>query len=117
LKLSQSENRIRKATPEITKAGKYAKNGQRMGPLTMEARAWGLDRVLDIQKRAGVDLINAEEEARIRELWALGTWPEGWEGGLENPNHIIANEMIQGISVIGDDELVIQPLLFKDGDQ
>jgi DNA sulfur modification protein DndC len=115
--LKKSENRIRKATPEITKAGKYAKNGQRMGPLTMEARAWGLDRVLDIQKRAGVDLINAEEEARIRELWALGTWPEGWEGGLENPNHIIANEMIQGISVIGDDELVIQPLLFKDGDQ
>ena len=52
----------------------------RMGPLTFEARLWALERVLDIQARAGVDLINAEEEARIRELVFLGTWPNGWEG-------------------------------------
>jgi DNA sulfur modification protein DndC len=109
--LKKSKNRIRKATPETTKAGHYAKNGQRMGPLTMEGRAWGLEKVLDIQKRAGIDLINAEEEARIRELWTLNTWPEGWEGGLENPNHVVANTVINGISVIGDDELVVQPIL------
>jgi DNA sulfur modification protein DndC len=28
-----------------------------------------------------MDLINAEEEARIRSLTTAGTWPQGWEGG------------------------------------
>lgn len=110
--LKKSDKRIRKLKPERTKAGHYAKNGQRMGPLTMEARAWGLVKVLDIQARAGVELINAEEEARIRELWELNTWPEGWDGGLDNPNHIIASELIDGISVI-DDELITQPILIN----
>lgn len=109
--LKRPHNRIRKAEPERTKAGAYAKNGQRMGPLTMAARAWGLERVLDIQARAGVDLINTEEEARIRELWALNTWPMGWEGGEENDNHIRADVPIDAISVIGDNELVVQPIL------
>ena len=50
----------------------------------------GLERVLGIQNeinesarrlgRPEIDLINAEEEARIRELIAAGTWPQGWEG-------------------------------------
>ncbi|MBZ0292497.1 MAG: phosphoadenosine phosphosulfate reductase family protein [Anaerolineae bacterium] len=106
--LKQPKSRIRKATPERTKAGRYAKNGQRMGPLTMEARARGLERLLDIQARAGVDLVNAEEEARIRQLWAENTWPDGWEGGLEAENHIRADVPIDQISVIGDDELIIQ---------
>ena len=107
--LKKPKWRIRKAAPERTKAGAYAKNGQRMGPLTMEGRAYGLERVLDIQKRANVDLINSEEEARIRELWALNTWPTGWDNGLDNPNHINADIPIDAISVIGDDELITQP--------
>jgi DNA sulfur modification protein DndC len=109
--LKKPHRRIRKASPEKTKAGHYAKNGQRMGPLTMEARAWGLSRILDIQQRAKVDLINPTEEARIRELWMLGTWPDGWEGGEDSPNHIRADIAIDQIAVIGDDELVVQPLL------
>ncbi len=78
--LTKAKWRLRKSEPEIRKDGKAAKNVQRLGPLTMEARAYGLEKVLDIQKRAGVDLINPEEEARIRELWALNTWPDGWAG-------------------------------------
>lgn len=109
--LKKSHNRIRKASPEKTKAGHYAKNGQRMGPLTMAARRMGLERVLDIQARADVDLINAQEEARIRELWSLNTWPEGWEGGEDNPNHIMADIPLDLISVVGDNELVVQPRL------
>lgn len=111
-RLKRAESRIRKATPERTKAGNYARNGQRMGPLTMDAREWGLERILDIQQRAGVDLINAKEESRIRELWSLDTWPEGWAGGLDNANHVEATAPIEQISVIGDNELVSQPLLF-----
>lgn len=110
--LKQAHHRIRKAHPERTKTGAYAKNGQRMGPLTMDARVYGLSRVLDIQHRAGVDLINADEEARIRELWKLNTFPQGWEGGLDNPNHVPADQQIESVHVIGDNELVIQHDLF-----
>jgi DNA sulfur modification protein DndC len=51
-----------------------------MGPLTFEARLWGLEQVKRIQWVAGVDLINAEEEAKIRELIDAKTWPRGWDG-------------------------------------
>jgi DNA sulfur modification protein DndC len=67
-----------------------AKNKQRMGPLTFDARLMALDRILSIQSeinldadrlgRPNVDLINSEEESRIRELIALRTWPNGWDG-------------------------------------
>ena len=88
--LREPQHRLKKAGVERLKDGSIAKNPQRMGPLTFEARLMGLYRVLGIQaeinaaaRRLGrpeIDLINAEEEARIRELIALETWPEGWEG-------------------------------------
>ena len=53
---------------------------QAMGPLTLEARATALAKILDIQSRARVDLINTEEEARIRELIAMRTFPDKWDG-------------------------------------
>lgn len=56
--LTKAKWRKRKSEPEIRKDGKYSQNVQRLGPLTMEARAYGLERVLDIQARAKVDLIN-----------------------------------------------------------
>lgn len=77
-RLTKPQSRKRKAEAEVLKDGSYGLNPQRMGPLTMEARAYGLARVLDIQARAGVDLINPEEEARIREMWALDVWPQKW---------------------------------------
>jgi DNA sulfur modification protein DndC len=67
-----------------------AKNKQRMGPLTFAARLWALGELLAIQAevnaaaarlgRPGVDFLNTAEEARIRELIAAGTWPDGWAG-------------------------------------
>ncbi|WP_244742059.1 phosphoadenosine phosphosulfate reductase domain-containing protein [Mesorhizobium sp. L-8-10] len=66
------------------------KNKQRKGPLTFEARLDALERVIDIQAscneaaarlgRPSIDILNSEEEARIRELIAAGTWPNGWDG-------------------------------------
>lgn len=105
--LAKPKWRLRKATPDIKKDGGYAKNGQRMGPLTMDARAYALDKVLAIQQRARVDLINPVEEARIRELWALNTWPDGWSG-----DEVVADVPLDSITVVGDSELVVQPLLF-----
>lgn len=73
--------RLRKSGPEKRKSdGHFAKNAQRLGPLTFEARAYGLERVLDIQRQSGMDLINSEEEARIREMWTAQIWPNGWAG-------------------------------------
>jgi DNA sulfur modification protein DndC len=105
--LKRPHNRLRKAEPEKRKDGQWSKNGQRMGPLTMEARAWGLAQVLDIQARAGVDLINAEEEARIREMWSLDMWPQKWEG-----DEVRADVAIDKIFVV-DGGLVTQPLLVR----
>lgn len=78
--LKKPWNRLRKDGTETRKDGSLVSNPCRMGPLTFEARLFGLERVKDIQARAGVDLINAEEEARIRELISLRTWPNGWAG-------------------------------------
>jgi DNA sulfur modification protein DndC len=104
--LKQPRWRKRKATPERTQSGSYSKNGQRMGPLTMAGRACGLERILGIQLRAGVDLINAEEEARIFEMWRLNMWPRKW-----SESDIAADQPISRISVV-DDRLVEQVLGF-----
>lgn len=78
--LKRPENRIRKDGSETRKDGTLVANPCRMGPLTLEARRMGLSRVKGIQTRAGVDLINAEEEVRILELIETGAWPQGWKG-------------------------------------
>lgn len=84
------ENRLRKAGFEYLRDGSRAANPQRMGPLTFDARLMGLERVLSIQSqinaaarllgRPAIDILNDEEEARIRSLIAAGTWPQGWVG-------------------------------------
>lgn len=78
--LKSPTNRLRKDGSETRTDGTLVSNPCRMGPLTFEARRWGLARVKDIQARAGVDLINAEEESRILELIESGTWPQRWDG-------------------------------------
>jgi DNA sulfur modification protein DndC len=44
--------RKRKLKPEKNKDGSFSKNIQRMGPLTMDGRSYGLERILNIQNRA-----------------------------------------------------------------
>jgi glutamyl/glutaminyl-tRNA synthetase len=78
--LKKPTRRLRKDGSESRKDGTLVSNPCRMGPLTLESRMWALGRVLDIQRRAGVDLINSNEEARIRELIVAETWPRGWSG-------------------------------------
>lgn len=88
---------LRKAKWRLRKTGLASdgtvatgKNKQRLGPITLDGRRLGLERVLGIQARCNeaaarldrprIDLINPEEEARIRELIAAETWPQGWDG-------------------------------------
>lgn len=103
--MRRPEQRLRKRGVERLKDGSIAKNPQRMGPLTLEARAEALERVLDIQRRAGIDLINPEEEARIRELIAAKTYPDKWNG--EEPRADLWLD-----SVYGDGS--VQPILFRE---
>lgn len=78
--LTKAKNRHRKTEPAYRQDGTPVKNVQRLGPLTMAARQMGLARVLSIQGRAGVVLIDPTEESRIRELWSANTFPNGWQG-------------------------------------
>ncbi len=88
--LREPTRRLRKPPGERTAAGALVSKQQRLGPLTMDARLWALDRVLTIQAevnaaalaqhRPVLDLLNADEEARIRELIAANTWPKKWSG-------------------------------------
>lgn len=110
--LREPHHRLRKSGVELLKDGSVGKNPQRMGPLTFEAREMGLARVLGIQAECNagalaagrplVDILNTEEEARIRELIAVETWPQGWDG--EEPR---ANTPLDSIYQDG----AVQPLL------
>jgi DNA sulfur modification protein DndC len=83
-------NRIRKSGVELKKDGTPAKNPQRVGPLTMDARRLGLATVLTIQAeinpaavelgRPTIDILNVEEWSRIEELIEANTWPDNWTG-------------------------------------
>ncbi|TIR34684.1 MAG: phosphoadenosine phosphosulfate reductase [Mesorhizobium sp.] len=82
--------RLKKTGREHDGTLSEGKNKQRKGPLTFEARLDALERILAIQaecneaarrlNRPTIDILNREEEARIRELIAAETWPNGWDG-------------------------------------
>jgi DNA sulfur modification protein DndC len=88
--LRRKEHRLRQPGGERNADGSLASKQHRMGPLKMASRLWALEVVLDIQRRISaeadrlgrprVDLINREEEARIRGLIAANTWPRKWTG-------------------------------------
>jgi len=103
--MREPTQRLRKAGAETLNDGSLAKNPQRMGPLTLEARSFALETILDIQARARVDLINAEEEARIRELIEARTFPQKWNG--DEPN---AAAWLDRVNQDGS----IEPILFRD---
>jgi DNA sulfur modification protein DndC len=115
LELKKERHRKRQPGFQYRKDGQLQSNQQRMGPLTFEARLMGLETVLSIQAkvntdadrlgRPGIVLIDAEEEARIRELITLRTWPNGWTG--DEPNADVWLD-----SVYNDGS--VQPILFRD---
>lgn len=88
--LREARNRLRQPPGERRKDGSLTSNQNRMGPLTMSARLDALERIVGVQARVNsearrlgrseIDILNAEEEARIRELIATNTWPQKWKG-------------------------------------
>ncbi len=79
------QNRLRKTGKESSE-----KNRQRLGPLTMEARAWAFEQIIAIQteinqqatieKKPIVILLNTEEQEFIKTCWADNIWPNRWDG-------------------------------------
>ena len=92
--------------------GSYSAAPNRKGPLRLEYREQLLSQLLDIQRRCNekaapgyeIDLINQEEESRIRELIAARTFPNRWTG-----NEPTGDQIIDQIYADGS----IQPALFK----
>lgn len=92
---------------ERNKGGELSKNPNRKGPLTLGARAWALSVVLGVQSkinaaaaqldRPPIDLINAEEEDRIRELIALRTYPNKWSDDDPDATELISQIYQEGI--------------------
>lgn len=109
-------NRLRKAGGEMRKDGSLVANPQRVGPLTMEARLCGLEEVLTIQHavndaaislgRPCIDILNHEEEVRIRQLIASGTWPDGWDG-----TEPVGNALLDKIYSDGTEQPLLGDLL------
>jgi len=75
---------------ETNADGQLSSHPNRKGPLTMDARRYGLSVILGVQDeinaaarqqgRPIIDLINPDERARIEALIAAGTWPNKWTG-------------------------------------
>ena len=105
--MREPRNRLRKAEPERLKDGSLSANGQRMGPLTLEARTEALARILDIQarinaaareqRRPEIDILSAEEVAFIQGRIQAGQWPDGWTG--KEPR---ADTLMASITVVDD---------------
>lgn len=82
---------------ERNKDGGYSSDPSRKGPLTLPARSWALGEVLEVQRdintqailhhRPQVWLIDGQEEARIRELISLRTYPQRWSD--EDPDAVV----------------------------
>lgn len=99
--LIQPQYRLRKID-EKKKNGMPTAKPNRLGPYTLEARRYGLAQVLGIQEeinataraqgRPLVDLINAEEHARILELIDANTWPQRWDGDEETGEKLLERE-------------------------
>jgi DNA sulfur modification protein DndC len=112
-RMREFQYRLQKDGSERRRDGSLVKNPGRKGPLKLEARLMFLEEILSIQNeinevaiatsRPTYFLINEEEEARIRELIELRTFPDGWSG-TESGGEILLPEVYSSGYV--------QPLLF-----
>jgi DNA sulfur modification protein DndC len=72
----ESRRRINRCFRSGQAKGKGKKDGY--GPIKLEARKRMFDRIMDIQRRAGIVLVTPEDEAFIRKCWEDKVYPRGW---------------------------------------
>lgn len=95
--MRKPQYRKRKRGERIS-GNRFSSHPMRLGPLTMEARAYFLERVLGIQARANYELITVEDEAFIRGCWAANLWPNGWDGTEEIGNVLMEQIYKDGVT-------------------
>ena len=88
--MKKPQYRLRKPGGERRKDGTLSKNQNRMGPLTLEARKYFLDKFCQIQEavntsalrqgRPSVDFLNTTEVDFCRQCWDQNLFPDGWSG-------------------------------------
>lgn len=114
-RMREPRYRLRQPGGERRKDGQLCTNQQRLGPMTLDARAEALDAILDIERRVNeaaratrqpeICLLNGEELACIRETWERSPWPEGWTGteprGDVEMDRIFANGHVQPLLQLG----------------
>lgn len=104
--LRKFKNRLQK-DGERMKDGRLSSAPNRKGPLTMDARRYGLGVVLGVQDEINaaadrfgekrIDLINADERAKIEELIRRNQWPNRWTGTEPRGDKLIAQTLGEGI--------------------
>jgi DNA sulfur modification protein DndC len=113
--------RHRKSGGELKKDGTLGKNQQRLGPLTLEARTYFLEKILNIQSRINsgsqnekLYLINQEEENRIRELIENKTFPNKWTGEEVTGDIILDKKYSDGsVMPVMFREWIMEPSIVK----
>lgn len=108
--MKKPQYRLRK-DGERNKDGKLAKNQQRLGPLTLEARVSFLEQIISIQNKVNtkaieldrplIDILNHEEQSCIQQLIELKTWPNGWYG-TEVTGDVILDKKYNDGSILVD---------------
>lgn len=99
--LRQFSNRKQKDGERLAD-GRLSGAPNRKGPLTLKARAWALDQVLNIQAeinsagRQQIDLINREEQDRIEELIEARTYPRRWSDSDPDATELIPQTYTDG---------------------
>lgn len=88
--MKKPQYRLRKPGGQRKKDGTLQKNQQRMGPLTLEARKYFYDQIIDIQNEVNamakkidmptIFLINSEEAKAIKKMIKDEVYPNGWDG-------------------------------------
>jgi len=118
--LKKPWRRLRKHKAEYRKDGKLVANPNRMGPLTMDARRWGMDQIEKVQKEvneAGLkrghmpfSLINDEERTTIFDMIENNVWPNGWTG-----DELRADKEYTELNRLGEEQLKLfhQPSDFE----
>lgn len=101
--------------------GQLSANHNRMGPLTMEARRFGVRAVLSIQDevneaaqrlgRPEVELLNPDELAYIKELHAANVWPQKWTGSEQRADELRGYVVAEGV----EQPLLLVPAGREDG--
>ncbi|MGN7786781.1 phosphoadenosine phosphosulfate reductase domain-containing protein [Niabella sp. 22666] len=110
VEMKKPQYRLRK-DGQINKNGKMSKKQQRLGPLTLESRLYFLNQILSIQRlvnenadkegKPRIDILNKDEEDRIRELISSNTWPNGWDGS-EVKGDVILDKRYSDGTVLND---------------